>query len=169
MFHFSLATFHFSSVYYLSCPVYVFLSPVTFLRSSHFVGHLVFNYQWFIMFPQMRLHFTHIQITAWNRVLLEKPSAQLVKQSPTFHGTLRFIIVFMRTFHWTLSSSRWINSTAYYPIFFRPIFSLLSLFWKIKVGFWGHLLACVSVCPTLSLLGNGSVNTFPLQRLHMQQ
>jgi hypothetical protein len=46
--------------------------------------------------------------------------------------------------------------------FFNIHFSLLSLFWKknkIKGGVWEHLTLCV--CNPLSLLGNGSVNTFP--------
>jgi hypothetical protein len=39
----------------------------------------------------------------------------------------------------------------------KIIFSLLSLFWKNKVGLWDYVAVCVY--PPLSLLGNGSVET----------
>jgi hypothetical protein len=44
-------------------------------------------------------------------VRLEKPPvAQLLKNFPPFYGTRRFITVFTRVLHWSLSWSRWIQS-----------------------------------------------------------
>jgi hypothetical protein len=46
------------------------------------------------------------------------------------------------------------------------VFSLLSVFLKIKIGLWDHLLVCVFVSPLTPESRNsgaGSVNTFPWQ------
>jgi hypothetical protein len=52
--------------------------------------------------------------------------AQLVKKFPVFFGTRRFITVFTRTSHWTLSWARLIQSTLYHPISLRSILLLSS-------------------------------------------
>jgi hypothetical protein len=50
-------------------------------------------------------------------VLLEKPSvAQLLKNFPIFYGTRRFSTMFTRTFHWSLSKARSVQSKAHHPI-----------------------------------------------------
>jgi hypothetical protein len=44
---------------------------------------------------------------SWSRALLEKlPIVQLLKNFPAFYGTRRYIIVFTRSLHWSLSSAR---------------------------------------------------------------
>jgi hypothetical protein len=43
----------------------------------------------------------------WSWALVEKlPIVQLLKDFPAFYGTRRFITVFMRALHWSLSSAR---------------------------------------------------------------
>jgi len=42
-------------------------------------------------------------LTPWSRVLQKLVVTQLVKKFPTFYGTWRFIIVFTRFHHWSLS------------------------------------------------------------------
>jgi hypothetical protein len=54
--------------------------------------------------------------------LLEKPPvAQLLKNFPAFYGTRRFITVFTRALHWSLSRARWIQSIPPYAISLRSI------------------------------------------------
>jgi hypothetical protein len=44
------------------------------------------------------------ELTPWSLALLEKqPTAQLLKNFPTFYGTQRFITVFARALHCSLS------------------------------------------------------------------
>jgi hypothetical protein len=52
---------------------------------------------------------------------------QLLKNFPAFYGTRRFIAVFTRTLHWSLSWARSIQSIPPHPISLRPI-SLLSTY-----------------------------------------
>jgi len=40
-----------------------------------------------------------------------------VKNLPAFYGALRFITVFTRARHWSLSWARWIQSTPSHPIY----------------------------------------------------
>jgi len=61
---------------------------------------------------------THIQLTPWNRVLLEK-LIQPMKKFPAFYGIQKFITVFTRAHHWPLSWASWIKST--YHTFFSKI------------------------------------------------
>jgi hypothetical protein len=50
-------------------------------------------------------------LTAMSWILLEKPPvAQLLKNFPTFYGTRKFITVFTRALHLSLSWARWIQS-----------------------------------------------------------
>jgi len=50
-------------------------------------------------------------LTPWNRVSLGKLIVtQLIKKFPDFNGTWRFMTVFIRVFHWSLSWARSIHS-----------------------------------------------------------
>jgi hypothetical protein len=60
------------------------------------------------------------QPTPWSWALLEKPPvAQLLKNLPTFYGSRRFITVFTRDLHWSLSWARWIQSIPIHPIYYK--------------------------------------------------
>jgi hypothetical protein len=62
------------------------------------------------------------QLTSWSWALLEKPTVvQLLKNPPIFYGTRKFITVFTRALHWSLSCARSIQSTPSYPISLRSI------------------------------------------------
>jgi hypothetical protein len=64
-------------------------------------------------------------LTLWGRDLLEKLIVtQLVKKFPAFYGTWRFITVFTRARHWSLSWARWIQSTHSHPTSLRSILIL---------------------------------------------
>jgi hypothetical protein len=61
-------------------------------------------------------------LTQWSWALLEKPPiVQLLKNFPAFYGTRRFITVFVRALHWSLSWARSIQSI---PSYLRSILSL---------------------------------------------
>jgi hypothetical protein len=63
----------------------------------------------------------------YNWVLLEKlPVAQLLKNFPTFYGTRKFITVFARALHWSLSWARLIQYIPPHPISLRSILILSS-------------------------------------------
>jgi hypothetical protein len=51
--------------------------------------------------------YSYTVLTPWSRVFLEK-YAQLVKKFPAFYGTRRFITVFTRAHHLSLSWAKWI-------------------------------------------------------------
>jgi hypothetical protein len=52
----------------------------------------------------LNVHAPSNQLTAWSKVLLEKPVfTQLVKKFPAFYGTCRFITMLTRACHWSLS------------------------------------------------------------------
>jgi hypothetical protein len=62
-----------------------------------------------------------------SRVLPQKLIVtQLVKKFPAFYGTRRFITVFTRTRHWSLSWARWIQSTPSHTVSLRSILMLTS-------------------------------------------
>ena len=68
-------------------------------------------------------------LTPWNRVLLEKlTSSQQVKKFPMFYGTWRFITVFTRARHLSLS---WVRSV--------PSMLLHSTSWRSILIFSSHL------------------------------
>jgi hypothetical protein len=69
-----------------------------------------------------------IQLTPWSRVLLERnwQYAQLVKKFSVFYGTKRFISVFTRVSHRSLSWARWIQITLTCPISLISILILSS-------------------------------------------
>jgi hypothetical protein len=54
------------------------------------------------------------------------PVAQLLKNFPTFYGTQRFITVFTRALHWSLSWTKSIQSIPPHPICLRSILILTS-------------------------------------------
>jgi hypothetical protein len=64
--------------------------------------------------------------------LLEKPPiVQPLKNFPTFYGTRRFITVFTRALHWSLSWARSTQSTPSHPI---PLRSILILSTHLRLG-----------------------------------
>jgi hypothetical protein len=66
-------------------------------------------------------------LTPWSWALLEKPPvAQLLKNFPTFYGTRRFITVFTRALHWSLSWVRLIQSIPPHPVSLRSTVILFS-------------------------------------------
>jgi hypothetical protein len=68
------------------------------------------------------LNYLHNQLTSWSWPLLEKPPVvQLLKNFASFYGTRRFITVFTRALHWSLSWARSIQYTAPHPISRRSI------------------------------------------------
>jgi hypothetical protein len=72
------------------------------------------------------------QLTPWSPVLLEKPLiAQLFKNFPTFYRTRRFITMFTRVFHWSLSWARSIQSISLHLISLQ---SILILFSYLRLG-----------------------------------
>jgi hypothetical protein len=80
----------------------------------------------------MRGHICPFLLTySWSWALLEKPPIlQLLKKFPVFYGIQRFITVFSRALHWSLSWARSIQSI---PSYFSKIhFNHLPLldFWK---------------------------------------
>jgi hypothetical protein len=66
-------------------------------------------------------------LTPWSWCPLEKPTVgQPLMNFPTFHGTRRFITVFTRTLHRSLSWARSIESIPPHPISLRSILILSS-------------------------------------------
>jgi hypothetical protein len=73
------------------------------------------------------------KLTPWSWALLEKPPvAQTLKRFPTFYGTRRFITVFKRALHWSLSWARSVQSTPSHPISLRSFLTLPS---HLRLGF----------------------------------
>jgi hypothetical protein len=65
---------------------------------------------------------THSLTHSWSWALLEKlPLVQPLKKFPAFYGTRRFIIVFTRALHWSLSWARSVQSIPSHPISLRSI------------------------------------------------
>jgi hypothetical protein len=70
---------------------------------------------------------------SWSWVLLEKlPIVQLLKNFPAFYGTRRFITMFTRALHWSLSWATSIQSIPSHPISLR---SISILFTHLRLGF----------------------------------
>jgi hypothetical protein len=70
--------------------------------------------------------FTH-ELTPWSWVLTEKPQVvQLLKNFPTFFGTWRFITVFTRVRHRSVSQAWLIQSVPFHPTSSRHILILSS-------------------------------------------
>jgi hypothetical protein len=71
-------------------------------------------------------------LTSWIWALLEQsPVVQLLKNFPTFYGNRRFITVFTRALHWSLSWANSVQSIPPHPISLR---SILILFTHLHVG-----------------------------------
>jgi len=64
------------------------------------------------------LNYNEIELTPWSRLLEKLIVAQLVKKFLAFYGIWRFITVFTRGCHWTLSRARWILFISLYSVFF---------------------------------------------------
>jgi hypothetical protein len=70
---------------------------------------------------------------SWSLTLLEKlPIVQPLKKFSAFYGTRRFITVFTRALHWSLSWARAIQSTPSHPI---SLWSILILSTYLRLGF----------------------------------
>jgi hypothetical protein len=69
--------------------------------------------------------------TPRSRVLLEKLTVTQLLKFRTFYGTRRFITVFTRARHWSLSWARWILSTSSRPL---PLRSILILSYHLCLG-----------------------------------
>jgi hypothetical protein len=70
-------------------------------------------------------HLTSYVWWGWSWVLHGKlPVTQLPKNFPVFYGTQRFITMFTRDLHWSLSWARWIQSVPPYAISLRSILIL---------------------------------------------
>jgi hypothetical protein len=78
------------------------------------------------------LIFTH----SWSWALLEKPPAvQPLKKFPAFYGTRRFITVFTRTLHWSLSWDR-----SFYLLWLRSFIQGISPGPRLLVSFRNKLI-----------------------------
>jgi hypothetical protein len=63
---------------------------------------------YFQLYCSLSHKFEAMELTTWSWGLLEKPPVtQLFKNFWTFYGTQRFITVFTRAHHWSLSWARW--------------------------------------------------------------
>jgi len=68
------------------------------------------------------------QPTPWSRVLLEKVIiTQLVKKFPAIYGTWRFITMFIRSHHCSLSWTKWLQPTTSHLISLQSILMFLSV------------------------------------------
>jgi len=68
------------------------------------------------------LHICPCKLTPWSIILLEKIIVtHPFKKFPALFGTWRFITVFTRVHHWSLSWARWIQSTPSHPLSLRFI------------------------------------------------
>jgi hypothetical protein len=66
---------------------------------------------------------------SWSRVLLEKPPvAKLLKNFLKLYGPRRFINVFTRALHWSLSWAKWIHFIPFHPISLIHILICIPLF-----------------------------------------
>jgi hypothetical protein len=91
--------------------------------------------------------FSTYLLTPWCRVLLEKLTGlQLVKKSPAFHGTRRFITALTSVRHLSLSWARPIQSIYPHPTSWR---SILILSTHLRLGL--HSVLFPSGFPTKSL------------------
>jgi hypothetical protein len=73
----------------------------------------------------MMLQYNITKLTSWSWALLEKPPVvKLLRNLPAIYGTRRFIIVFTRALHWSLSWARSIQYITPHPISVRSILLL---------------------------------------------
>ena len=87
---------------------------------------------------RIRIHLLTYLLTPWCRVLLEKLiGLQLVKKSPAFHGTRRFITTLTSFRHMSLSWASPIQSIYPHPTSWR---SILILYTHLRLGLPSGLL-----------------------------
>jgi hypothetical protein len=67
------------------------------------------------------------QTNFMGRVLLKKLRGTQLLKFPAFYETRKFIIVFTRAGHWSLSWARWIQFASSIPIFLRSVFSIAQV------------------------------------------
>jgi hypothetical protein len=73
-----------------------------------------------------RNHCTWILTYLWSWALPEKlPIVQPLKKFSAFYGTRRFITMFTRALHWSLSWARSIQSTTSHPIHFHILICVI--------------------------------------------
>jgi hypothetical protein len=118
--------------------VYIYTANYNNLWRESMLGitlNFITLFKWTIL---LRKHINiHILISSWKWALLEKPLvAQLFKNFPAFYGTQRFITVFTRALHWSLSWARSIQSIPPNPIYLR---SILILSTHLHLGLPGGL------------------------------
>jgi hypothetical protein len=77
------------------------------------------------------------ELTAWSSALQKLTVTQLVKKLPTFYGTRIFIAMFTRARHWSLSRTRWMQSTPPPPPHFPKVHSniIFPSEWSLCSGF----------------------------------
>jgi hypothetical protein len=99
---------------------YTFYLKYIFVLTTHFFLGLLSD-----LFPRD-------QLTSWRKTLLENLTAtQQVKKLPAFYGSRRFVNVFARARHWSLSWARWIQSKCWHTI---PSRSILILSYNVRLG-----------------------------------
>jgi hypothetical protein len=82
--------------------------------------------------------FTH----SWSWALRQKPpSLQPLKNFPVFYGTRRFITVFTRALHWSLSWATSLKSTPSHPITLRSVLILSS---HLCLGLSSQIIPCIN-------------------------
>jgi hypothetical protein len=107
----------------------------------------------------IRASFTSCPTTWWCRKHLENPVTKfltLYNWKAHYSPPLDPVLIHINKLHILIE------------YLFRAISIVISLFWKNKGSLWDHLAVCVSVSP-LSLLDNGSTNTFLQQWIHSQR
>jgi hypothetical protein len=72
------------------------------------------------------VHHKYSELTPWNWDLEKDPVPQLLKNFPICYGARRFITVFLRARHWSLSWARFIQSIISHIIFLTYILILSS-------------------------------------------
>jgi hypothetical protein len=84
------------------------------------------------------------------------PVVQQLNKLPAFYVKRRFIVVFKRPFHWSLSWARSIQSISHHPISLKVQFSIIhpptswSSQWSLTFRFCHHYHICISL-PTFVL------------------
>jgi len=71
-------------------------------------------------------HHNTYTLTPWTRVLEKLIVTQLVEKFSAFYEARKFITVFTRSCHWSLSWSKWIQSTSSHTLSLRYILILSS-------------------------------------------
>jgi hypothetical protein len=98
-----------------------------------------------------KINYTYLT-HSWSWALLEKlPIVQLLKNFPAFYGTRRFITVFTRALHRSLSWARWIQSIPSHlsKIHFNIVHPPTSWSSQWSLSFWlsHHYPLCIPLLP----------------------